>query len=292
MKNANQNTSAKRNTLASTVVAMVANGDTITPEHRFKADEIAEQKAKESARKKDLKTGAKNEQHQTGEKKSASTRIKAGKVNVEKLLDSTGLDDNKSWTPQDRANYVRDLHNGLVSGQLEQVKTWAQIGTELVALKKDLLKSGEYETQKQADRAFGEALKKAGIGSDVIPRQTRDQYVWVSENADAIREFVNNAIARFDKDPKKADKLTKSIASKYRALKLSPYIIKSAMEKDPTEKAVKTSRDLAKSYLAKLMDEMTKRESDKLDLDHKDAQKTVLKEASEMLKAVLSEMDA
>ena len=291
MKNANQNTSAKRNTLADTVVAMVANGDTITPVHRFKADEIAEQKAKENARKQDLKTGAKNEQNETGEKKSASTRVKAGKVNVEKLLDSTGLDDNPSWTPQDRANYVRDLHHGLVTGQLEQINTWARIGEHLVGLKKDLLKSGEYETQKQADRAFGEALKKAGIGSDIIPRQTRDLYIWVSANEATVTNFVNDAVARFDKDPKKADKLTRSIASKYKAVKLSPYIIKTAIEKDPTEKTETTSRDIAKKYLAKLMDEMVKRETDKLDLDHKDAHKTVLKEASEMLKAVLAEMN-
>ena len=284
MKNQAINSSAKRNTLASTVVAMVANGDTITPVHRFKADEIAEQKSAERARNSDLKAGAKNEQANHGTKKGRTTRAKAGKTNVKALLESTTIDDNPSWTVQDRANHIRDIHSRLMQGQIQQLDAFIQQGQALIDIKALLVDASKHETEKALDRAFGDALKKAGIGSDIIPRQTRAIYTWLAENADSAKAFVNDCLDRFSADPKKADKLTKSIATKFKAVKLSPYIIYSAMAGN-TEKAERTAMDTAKAHIKQVIKES------KLDPNSAEFDAKILEQAKALLEQALAEIN-
>lgn len=284
MKNQALNSSAKRNTLASTVVAMVANGDTITPEHRFKADEIAEQKAAQKARANDLKQGAKNEQANHGTKKGRTTRAKAGKTNVKALLESTTIDANPAWTVQDRANYIRDIHSQLMQGQIAQLDAFIEQGQALIDIKALLVDASKHETEKALDRAFGDALKKAGIGSDIIPRQARALYIWLADNAEQAKAFIQNALDTFDADPKKADKVTKSIATKYRAVKLSPYIIKAAMT-PATDTATKTAMDTAKAHIKQVIKES------KLDSDDAEFDAKILEQAKALLDAALAEIN-
>ena len=278
------NTSAKRNTLADTVVSMVANGVTITPMHRFKADEIAEQKSAERKRKADIKSGAKNEQASNGTKKGRTTRAKAGKTNVKALLESTTIEANPSWTVQDRANYIRDIHAQLMQGQIQQLDAFIEQGQALIDIKALLVDASKHETDKALDRAFGDALKKAGIGSDIIPRQTRAIYTWLAENAEQAKAFVNDCLERFSADPKKADKLTKSVATKYRAVKLSPYIIYSAMAGN-TEKTERSAMDTAKAHIKQVIKES------KLDPNSAEFDAKILEQAKALLEKALAEIN-
>lgn len=148
MKNANTNTSAKRNTLAATVVSMVANGDTITPVHRFHADEVAEQKSAARKRNTDLKTGQKNEQSNHGEKKTASTRTKLkDSVDTSAMLQLPVSRADDSMTGEQLCAVILETHQQLQAGQIDQLTGYAKQGRALVLIKRQLL------TEKQLDES-------------------------------------------------------------------------------------------------------------------------------------------
>jgi hypothetical protein len=86
------------------------------------------------------------------------------------------------------------------------------------------------------NRAFGEALKTAGIGADIIPRDSRDCYEFVGANADAVRQFVTT-------DSK--------MIKKAQSIKLSPYIIKATMTGAQKESAGDTLEKLVANIVTR-----------------------------------------
>jgi hypothetical protein len=214
------------------------------------AETVRENERKEKAA---IKKAARNAQPNTGAKKSAVTRIKAGKVNIAAMLAMPMTRAKDSETIQSACDAIKAAHESLVTGQLSQLDAFIIQGHALITIKSKLVKDAE--TEKQTDKAFGNALKLAGIGADIIPRDARQCFVWLAENESDVRAFVADALAA---DTETASKEQKSIARKYHAVKLSPYIIKATMDKETKEPAADT--------LAKIVTNAINR-ADKLGID-------------------------
>jgi hypothetical protein len=269
------------NALKNTLLAQAQNAREASAREAMEySHDIAETvRANASKRKADIKAGQKNAQSNAGTKKGATTRVKAGNVNIAELLTKPMTRAKDSDSIQSACDAIKTAHESLVSGQIAQLDAFIIQGHALVTIKAKLVKDAE--TEKQADRAFGNALKIAGIGSDIIPRDARSMYVWLADNEKAVREFVNNALCAGDN----ATKEQKAIARKYKAVKLSPYIIKSAMT-PKAETAERTSADTAKAHLKQVIAELSKgNDSDAL------TPEAVLKEAVRVLKAELNSLD-
>jgi len=198
---------------------------------------IAKEEAKTAARKRkaDVSTGAKNSQSDTVGAKGKSTRVKAGKIDVTKML-ATPATLSGTETVGDICARILEAHQSLVAGQITQLDAFIAQGQAITGLRAKLLADTGETDAKKVNRAFGEALKTAGIGADIIPRDSRDCYEFVGAHADAVRQFVTT-------DPK--------MIKKSKSIKLSPYIIKAAMTGVQKESAGDTLEKLVANIVTR-----------------------------------------
>jgi hypothetical protein len=131
---------------------------------------------------------------------------------------------------------ILSVHSDLVAGQITQLEAFIAQGQAITGLRAKLLADAGETDPKKVNRAFGEALKKAGIGADIIPNDIRDCYEFCGSNADTVREFVATD--------------TKMI-KKSKSLKLSPYIIKTAMTGTQKESAGDTLQKLVANIVTR-----------------------------------------
>lgn len=231
--------------LAQAQNAIVANAaDAAT----YQYDEIAEQKAAEKTRDADLKQGAKNAQSDTGAKKSRTTRTKLkNSVNVSEVL-NTKVSTTDDRTIEQLCESIRETHAQLQANQIDQITGFAKQGRDMVQIKKALLtqKQLKESDEKQINRVFGQRLKEAGIGDDVIARQARGMYIWLSENESEARAFVQSAIDT-PKDERTKDQ--KKIANAHARIGLTPYVIMSAMTSEEKEAAQDTIDKIVKNAI-------------------------------------------
>lgn len=205
-------------TIGSAALKLVQDKATITPPKEVAGTVdafIAKEEAKTAARKRkaDLKTGSKNAQSDTVGAKGKTARVEAGKIDVQKIL-AMPATLSSTETVGDICARILSVHSDLVAGQITQLEAFIAQGQAITGLRAKLLADTGETDAKKVNRAFGEALKAAGIGADIIPRDSRDCYEWVGANAEAVREFVAT-------DAK--------MIKKAQSIKLSPYIIKAAM---------------------------------------------------------------
>lgn len=198
---------------------------------------VAKQEAKTTARKRtaDVLTGAKNSQSDTVGAKGKFKRVEAGKIDVSKIM-AMPATLSGTETVGDICARILSVHTDLVAGQITQLEAFIAQGQAITGLRAKLLADTGETDAKKVNRAFGEALKTAGIGADIIPRDSRDCYEFVGANADAVRQFVAT-------DSK--------MIKKSKSIKLSPYIIKAAMTGTQKESAGDTLEKLVANIVTR-----------------------------------------
>lgn len=258
-------------------------------EYAHDITERLNQKKKE--RKSDVKKGAENEQSNQGEKKSRSTSAKLkNSVDVSAMLQLPVSRADDSMTGDELCQVILNTHQQLQAGQIDQLTGYAEQGRALVLIKRQLLteKQLDESDEKKVNRAFGEKLKSAGIGDDVIARQARKMYIWLADNLEQAQQFVADALAT---EKEKRTKEQKKVASAHARIGLTPYVIMSAMtESEPS--AEKTARDTAKAHITQVMKDLKKREGkDKFDFDSADADAKIIELAQSLIADVYAEMN-
>ena len=289
MKNSKLNNSATKNTLADMAVTMLANGDVITPESIVpETPEIDVAKIydnlKKSERNADTKEAGKNTQSNNGEKKSSSTRAKLkNTVNVSEMMNKPASREDNAPTIGELMAEIKETHEQLQSGQIEQIAGFAKQGRALVLIKKNILtqKQLKESDEKQVSRIFGAKLKEAGIGDDVIARQARSMYIWLAENEKQAQEFLDTSIAT---EKSKRTKEQKRVANAHARVGLTPYVLFAAMS-DNEPKPERTAMDTAKAHIKQVMKE-SKLESDSADYDAQ-----ILELAKSLLESALAELN-
>ena len=264
---------------------MVANGDTITPEHRFKADEIAEQKAAEKARASDLKQGQKNTQADTGKGKSRATRTKLkNSVNVSEIMQKPVSRAKDAPTFEALCESIKETHAQLQANQIDQITGFAKQGRALVQCKKAILtqKQLKESDEKQVSREFGKKLKEAGIGDDVIARQARGIYIWLADNEKDAHAFLQAAI---ETEKAKRTPEQKRVFNAHARLGLTPYVLQAAMS-ESAPKSERTAMDTAKAHIKQVIKE-SKADKNAADYDSK-----ILEAARDLLSQALAEINA
>ena len=158
----------------------------------------AAKKSAENERNSDVKHGAKNKQSNQGDKKSRSTTAKLkNSVNTSAMLQLPVSRADDSMTGDELCALILDTHEKLQAGQIDQLTGYANQGSALTFIKRQLLSEKQLDEsdEKKVNRAFGQKLKEAGIGDAVIARQARSMYIWLSENIDEAQQFVSDALA-------------------------------------------------------------------------------------------------
>ena len=254
-------------------------------------DIASARKEKANARKVDLNTGAKNEQSNQGAKKSRATTAKLkDSVQTSAMLQLPVSRADDSMTGDELCALILDTHAKLQAGQIDQLTGYANQGSALTIIKRQLLteKQLDESDEKKVNRAFGQKLKDAGIGDDVIARQARSMYIWLSENIDQAQQFVSDALAT---EKEQRTKEQKKVVNAHARIGLTPYVIMSAMtESAPT--AEKTARDTAKAHVKQVIKDLGKRKGkNKFDFDSADADAKILEQAKALLEQALAEIN-
>ena len=227
-------------TIGSAALKLIQDKATITPPKEVDGTVdafVAKQEAKTAARKRkaDVATGAKNSQSDTVGAKGKVNRVEAGKIDVTKIM-AMPATLSGTETVGDICARILSVHTDLVAGQITQLEAFIAQGQAISGLRAKLLADTGETDAKKVNRAFGEALKTAGIGADIIPRDSRDCYEFVGANADAVRQFVST-------DSK--------MIKKAQSIKLSPYIIKAAMTGTQKESAGDTLEKLVANIVTR-----------------------------------------
>lgn len=248
-------------------------------------------KEKASKRTADLKHGAKNKQANQGEKKSRSTSAKLkDSVNTSAMLQMPVSRADDSMTGDELCQVILTTHRQLQAGQIDQLTGYAEQGRALVFIKRQLLteKQLEESDEKKLNRAFGEKLKSAGIGDDVIARQARKMYIWLADNLEQAQQFVADALAT---EKEKRTKEQKKVASAHARIGLTPYVIMSAMT-ESAPSAEKTARDTAKAHINQVIKDLKKRKGkNKFDFDSADADAKIIEMAQSLIADVYAEIN-
>lgn len=254
-------------------------------------DIASARKEKANARKVDLNTGAKNEQSNQGAKKSRATTAKLkNTVKTSAMLQLPVSRADDSMTGDELCALILDTHAKLQAGQIDQLTGYANQGSALTIIKRQLLteKQLDESDEKKVNRAFGQKLKDAGIGDDVIARQARSMYIWLSENIDQAQQFVSDALAT---EKEQRTKEQKKVVNAHARIGLTPYVIMSAMtESAPT--AEKTARDTAKAHVKQVIKDLGKRKGkNKFDFDSADADAKIIEIAKSLIDEALAEIN-
>lgn len=252
----------------------------------------SKRKAKANARNADLNTGAKNEQSNQGAKKSRATTAKLkNTVKTSAMLQLPVSRADDSMTGDELCALILDTHAKLQAGQIDQLTGYANQGSALTIIKRQLLteKQLDESDEKKVNRAFGQKLKDAGIGDDVIARQARSMYIWLSENIDQAQQFVSDALAT---EKEQRTKEQKKVVNAHARIGLTPYVIMSAMtESAPT--AEKTALDTAKTHVKQVIKDLGKRKGkNKFDFDSADADAKIIELAKSLIDQALAEINA
>lgn len=255
-------------------------------------DIASARKEKANKRKVDLNTGAKNEQSNQGAKKSRATTAKLkNTVKTSAMLQLPVSRADDSMTGDELCALILDTHAKLQAGQIDQLTGYANQGSALTIIKRQLLteKQLDESDEKKVNRAFGQKLKDAGIGDDVIARQARSMYIWLSENIDQAQQFVSDALAT---EKEQRTKEQKKVVNAHARIGLTPYVIMSAMtESAPT--AEKTARDTAKAHVKQVIKDLGKRKGkNKFDFDSADADAKIIEIAKSLIDEALAEINA
>jgi tRNA(Met) C34 N-acetyltransferase TmcA len=256
------------------------------------AHDIASARKDEAKKRKvDLNTGAKNEQSNLGAKKSRATTAKLkDSVQTSAMLQLPVSRADDSMTGDELCALILDTHAKLQAGQIDQLTGYANQGSALTIIKRQLLteKQLDESDEKKVNRAFGQKLKDAGIGDDVIARQARSMYIWLSENIAQAQKFVSDALAT---EKEQRTKEQKKVVNAHARIGLTPYVIMSAMtESAPT--AEKTALDTAKAHIKQVIKDLGKRKGkNKFDFDSADADAKIIELAKSLIDQALAEIN-
>ena len=200
--------------------------------HKFISKASAEAAAKAEAKtrvSRNIQIAHANSQGTQRAPKGAVKRAKVGKkVDLAQLL-AAPVSRTNSQTIGELASEIKSIHAGMVTKQIDQVKSFSEMGIRFNKLLHAVMLEGDFETAEAANTAFGNKLKLLGIGHETINRPTRRAYIALAGKLTEAKKFVSRAVIAYTKNPKTADKITKSTALDYAQVKLTAPILAKRM---------------------------------------------------------------